>query len=104
SRRRHTRCLSDWSSDVCSSDLLSPVALPTRPPPPLGDGLDRIAPDRHLATVGAPASAGVTLGGPGDVEAGAINLGRIRPSGVAQIGRASCRARAVIRAAAIGGD
>src|SRR5205814_7684372 len=25
SRRRHTRCLSDWSSDVCSSDLsLSP--------------------------------------------------------------------------------
>src|SRR5947199_8991488 len=24
SRRRHTRCLSDWSSDVCSSDLLPP--------------------------------------------------------------------------------
>src|SRR5205814_7231737 len=24
SRRRHTRCLSDWSSDVCSSDLTSP--------------------------------------------------------------------------------
>src|SRR5437899_6220787 len=24
SRRRHTRCLSDWSSDVCSSDLLNP--------------------------------------------------------------------------------
>src|SRR5262245_26786555 len=23
SRRRHTRCLSDWSSDVCSSDLNS---------------------------------------------------------------------------------
>src|SRR5262245_63852599 len=23
SRRRHTRCLSDWSSDVCSSDLHS---------------------------------------------------------------------------------
>src|SRR5437899_6106391 len=22
SRRRHTRCLSDWNSDVCSSDLL----------------------------------------------------------------------------------
>src|SRR3546814_5038933 len=21
SRRRHTRCISDWSSDVCSSDL-----------------------------------------------------------------------------------
>src|SRR5437899_4695715 len=25
SRRRHTRCLSDWSSDVCSSDLLQPL-------------------------------------------------------------------------------
>src|SRR5258705_6292010 len=24
SRRRHTRCLSDWSSDVCSSDLVCP--------------------------------------------------------------------------------
>src|SRR5205814_6531178 len=24
SRRRHTRCLSDWSSDVCSSDLRLP--------------------------------------------------------------------------------
>src|SRR5205814_5976750 len=28
SRRRHTRCLSDWSSDVCSSDLLTAVVLP----------------------------------------------------------------------------
>src|ERR1035441_10953709 len=25
SRRRHTRCLSDWSSDVCSSDLIRNV-------------------------------------------------------------------------------
>src|SRR5438045_6901898 len=29
SRRRHTRCLSDWSSDVCSSDLTeAPQATP----------------------------------------------------------------------------
>src|ERR1035438_8799041 len=32
SRRRHTRCLSDWSSDVCSSDLQLPevrdIAMP----------------------------------------------------------------------------
>src|SRR2546429_2092986 len=27
SRRRHTRCSRDWSSDVCSSDLLVAVAL-----------------------------------------------------------------------------
>src|SRR5258705_6590127 len=26
SRRRHTRCLSDWSSDVCSSDLLEALS------------------------------------------------------------------------------
>src|SRR5437899_7072738 len=25
SRRRHTRCLSDWSSDVCSSDLFGDI-------------------------------------------------------------------------------
>src|SRR5437899_9053779 len=27
SRRRHTRCLSDWSSDVCSSDLVQGAKL-----------------------------------------------------------------------------
>src|SRR5436190_11232810 len=28
SRRRHTRSLCDWSSDVCSSDLVRPLDLP----------------------------------------------------------------------------
>src|SRR5205814_3143424 len=27
-RRRHTRCLSDWSSDVCSSDLTEDLVWP----------------------------------------------------------------------------
>src|SRR2546429_3586669 len=27
SRRRHTRCSRDWSSDVCSSDLPEPVPV-----------------------------------------------------------------------------
>src|SRR5438034_3630107 len=31
SRRRHTRSLCDWSSDVCSSDLLGPTILHLRP-------------------------------------------------------------------------
>src|SRR5436853_7908758 len=31
SRRRHTRCLSDWSSDVCSSDLFK-SSNPSQPP------------------------------------------------------------------------
>src|SRR5262245_5514868 len=30
SRRRHTRCLSDWSSDVCSSDLETGQPTPVR--------------------------------------------------------------------------
>src|SRR5256884_6976708 len=29
SRRRHTRCSRDWSSDVCSSDLVRLLAHPT---------------------------------------------------------------------------
>src|SRR2546429_9943723 len=28
SRRRHTRCSRDWSSDVCSSDLNDPANIP----------------------------------------------------------------------------
>src|ERR1035438_4128487 len=28
SRRLHTRCLSDWSSDVCSSDLINFASAP----------------------------------------------------------------------------
>src|SRR3989442_463708 len=27
SRRRHTRCGRDWSSDVCSSDLILPISI-----------------------------------------------------------------------------
>src|SRR5262249_57947470 len=43
SRRRHTRLVSDWSSDVCSSDLTSgvpqymPSAIQDRPLP--GEGV-----------------------------------------------------------------
>src|SRR2546422_7082554 len=30
SRRRHTRCSRDWSSDVCSSDLLATALRPEK--------------------------------------------------------------------------
>src|SRR2546429_3665624 len=30
SRRRHTRCSRDWSSDVCSSDLYQYTGIPVR--------------------------------------------------------------------------
>src|ERR1035438_10707415 len=57
SRRRHTRCLSDWSSDVCSSDLTvrrHPRAGADLHPPGLGAGAMafplscRPSPARHL--------------------------------------------------------
>src|SRR2546429_7306952 len=35
SRRRHTRCSRDWSSDVCSSDLIRKIIRAwSRSPPP----------------------------------------------------------------------
>src|SRR5204863_5288764 len=36
SRRRHTRSLRDWSSDVCSSDLSTPAAIPAWQQPEAG--------------------------------------------------------------------
>src|SRR5947207_6225352 len=42
SRRRHTRSLCDWSSDVCSSDLLLAFAYPDR------IGHDQLAPRQRL--------------------------------------------------------
>src|SRR5216684_7826455 len=40
SRRRHTRCSRDWSSDVCSSDLNSPRDVV--------EGIAELGPFRHV--------------------------------------------------------
>src|SRR5471030_3380085 len=40
SRRRHTRCLSDWSSDVCSSDLSNLKGVAVDLPAPFGMATD----------------------------------------------------------------
>src|SRR5262249_57572702 len=80
SRRRHTRLVSDWSSDVCSSDLamgtLEVTKVPSTPSNPavgLVRGISAI-----LAASDRPASsvAGLAHG-----------------TTVAKIGRASCRER-----------
>src|SRR5207245_6746517 len=44
SRRRHTRCYRDWSSDVCSSDLGLGAGPHRCPPAPsrIGAGMDRL--------------------------------------------------------------
>src|SRR5205814_7967329 len=52
-RRRHTRCLSDWSSDVCSSDLF----------------LGAIAPATYQGTVGVLSDELVSGGSDGTQEA-----------------------------------
>src|SRR5207245_8186930 len=94
SRRRHTRCYRDWSSDVCSSDLAYslPYALTCVPAAffrtSKQDALValRALPDasdlnRVLIETGQAAAAGRLAGA-------------LRASG--QIGRASCRERGEI--------
>src|ERR1035441_990548 len=67
SRRRHTRCLSDWSSDVCSSDLTKKVTSSERSTSSLwrtrAESKDpyigsRIAPDTRLAEMPDPRGSG----------------------------------------------
>src|SRR5438093_4099342 len=45
SRRRHTRLVSDWSSDVCSSDLTTQVVLSRKS---TGHGPDSILEGRDI--------------------------------------------------------
>src|SRR5436853_4199418 len=90
SRRRHMRCLSDWSSDVCSSDLPVPRrADPCRRPPRSGSARRGTGPcrasrgrapwlEREIQLVREALVRGTPYMG--------LCLG-------AQIGRASCRER-----------
>src|SRR5215212_5751973 len=68
SRRRHTRCLSDWSSDVCSSDLL--VELDEI----LGHHLEQAA--RYKAELGQPDPELAERAGERLASAGRRSLGR----------------------------
>src|SRR5689334_8140757 len=91
SRRRHTRWNCDWSSDVCSSDLLlqEPVAaryaLDARVPLLEDDGRVALL-DRGLRLTAEAREDAEVVVLPGDEE--------LRPlRDVAEIGRASCRER-----------
>src|SRR5437879_8036368 len=46
SRRRHTRYIGDWSSDVCSSDLVVIVHFPVIPAPQPRGGFEAHKRDR----------------------------------------------------------
>src|SRR5262249_60021965 len=93
SRRRHTILVSDWSSDVCSSDLLGRgldadeeglLVLARRLDGAIGVEVDAAA--GGAGAGGQPLGDGLGLGQGGAVEDGGEHL-------VEQIGRASCRER-----------
>src|SRR5690606_40427205 len=93
-RRRHTRFSRDWSSDVCSSDLLRRAADRGR--------LRILANDRARQAVALP-SLGLTAANfwqPGTAgpltataPAGVLLRRRGRTATLCEIGRASCRER-----------
>src|SRR5438874_1166357 len=88
SRRRHTRSLRDWSSDVCSSDLHSSPFLRS-PVPDLLRG--------QAAAEGEPVPAQV-LGDPlGYLEVGHAGRAVEPDRRDLEIGRASCRERVLMR-------
>src|SRR5262245_65749517 len=70
SRRRHTRCLSDWSSDVCSSDL---------------------TPSRSSRNCGSPPPAEANRSSSKICSVFVYEKYWPLPSRAAKIGRASCR-------------
>src|SRR5438093_12985087 len=78
SRRRHTRLVSDWSSDVCSSDLAATYAVPVT-----ATAIE--VPGRLPLTL----SASVLVLGTDPAWYALLPGTRI----VAKIGRASCRER-----------
>src|SRR5437763_2270476 len=55
SRRRHTRYIGDWSSDVCSSDLVGNRAVLVR----AGHAVDAKAPGRVMVAERAPHPRGL---------------------------------------------
>src|SRR5205814_5704057 len=84
SRGRHTRCLSDWSSDVCSSDLAN--AFQAR----FGNGFELIV-VANACTDGTVVLAHELVGQHPQVRV--IDIEAAIGKGGAKIGRASCRGR-----------
>src|SRR5690349_24833401 len=92
SRRRHTRSLRDWSSDVCSSDLRTYAFEPAE----LTGAIDRLLGDVELRTRLAGIGARIRARD-GVAKAAAA----IEAVGLAEIGRASCRERVEVWVVAV---
>src|SRR5205814_2663982 len=107
SRRRHTRCLSDWSSDVCSSDLMQgpPVAAADVN----GDGLDDVfiggaagVPGKLFIQQKDGSFVESTQGQPWVTDKKYEDWGALFFDANGEIGRASCRERVERRVATVG--
>src|SRR6266496_5857732 len=86
SRRRHTRSLRDWSSDVCSSDLLAAGGTLA-----LNQYLERDVDARMERTKRRPLPEGRLK--PPEALLFASALASLGVAYLAKIGRASCRER-----------
>src|SRR2546429_4597848 len=82
SRRRHTRCSRDWSSDVCSSDLSNTAKK-------VGGGAVAGAIIGAIAGGGKGAAIGAGVGSAAGAGVQVLTKGQQ----VKEIGRASCRER-----------
>src|SRR5205814_4241739 len=92
SRRRHTRCLSDWSSDVCSSDLtLTPSSLHYERH---HSGIPTIDPGRHRLVIHGMVETPLSLS--------VADIHRLPSvSRTMEIGRASCREKGEVGVVAV---
>src|SRR5699024_11696639 len=94
-RRRHTRSKRDWSSDVCSSDLVVQVEPPGR-----GEAIDQLlggepaGRQRRTPLMAVVDVAQWVLQRWGEVVVAAEHEDARDREQVAKIGRASCRERA----------
>src|SRR5205814_7002951 len=86
SRRRHTRCLSDWSSDVCSSDLVKGAG-------PAEEGNDGVVAYRSAHVDGAASELVVRSSHSTQSEPATVQEVRRILHLHGEIGRASCRER-----------
>src|SRR5204863_6053504 len=97
-RRRHTRSLRDWSSDVCSSDLADQHADPGEIAVPRGGDVGMVGKGAVVEVPLPGESGGAAEGEVGVVrhEVAVLELGALVEKG-AEIGRASCRERVEMR-------
>src|SRR5438034_1449456 len=103
SRRRHTRSLCDWSSDVCSSDLQPGLDIVNK----AGIGAIRDKSMRMtLRLIEGARSRGWRVNTPENPaeRAGTVSVECPHAYEVSQIGRASCRERGEVRVATRRGE